>query len=81
LTIILLSQTRLGINPESASRLFRAVDVNRAGSIDFITFAMAAVCIDPRSPHQDSIGEERLRLIFGVYDANNDGYIDTEEVN
>ncbi|CAN0186642.1 unnamed protein product, partial [Pylaiella littoralis] len=55
-------------------RLFHALDSNKTGRISFDDFVVGlSVCC--RGSH-----EERMRLLFGVYDMNEDGLIGRDEL-
>ena len=59
---------------EECDRIFKLVDVDQSGEIDFSEFVTASV------NKNELLKDEKLRAAFNVYDKDNSGSIQTDEI-
>ena len=59
---------------KEVNRIFKAIDVNNTGAIDFSEFLLATM------NHKKLLSEERLTQVFKIFDQDNSGSISKQEI-
>ena len=59
---------------EEVNRIMKTVDTDQNGCIDYSEFVMATL------NKKSLLSEERLEAAFGIFDKDNNGYIDAKEI-
>ncbi len=59
---------------KEVDRIFKSIDVNNTGAIDFSEFLLATM------NHKKILSEERLAQVFKIFDSDNSGSISKQEI-
>lgn len=59
---------------KEVDRIFKSIDVNNTGAIDFSEFLLATM------NHKKVLSEERLAQVFKIFDSDNSGSISKQEI-
>lgn len=72
------------IGAEDAAGWFRAIDLGGSGALDYRAFLLGLAATDPSSagggPTSQAWAEQRAQYVFRLYDVNQDGSMDFEEL-
>lgn len=62
------------MNESQADQIFRQVDANNSGMIDFTEFVQAAIS------EKDLLSEQRLKNVFAMFDLDGNGRLSIDEI-